>query len=99
MVQPRVNKHKACGFFHSGGDETKTIYWLINENMAKSLFNQVLLEIDFVLEPSNVNKNQGLVSYLHLIYNVIVEARILNYLDEYLFLIANRNIECVTVSP
>ena len=57
--------------------------------MAKSLFNQVLLEIDFVLEPSNVTKNQELVSYLHLIYNVIVEARILNYLDEYLFLIAS----------
>ena len=67
----------------------KTIYRLINEKMAKSFFNQVLLEIDFVLEPSNVNKNQGLVSYLHLIYNVIVEARILNYLDEYLFLIAS----------
>ena len=55
------------GFVHSGGDEAKTIYWLINEKMAKSLFNQVLLESDFVLEPSNEIKNQRLVSYLNLI--------------------------------
>ena len=63
------------GFVHSGGDEAKTIYRLINEIMAKSLFNQVLLETDFVLEPSNKIKNQRLVSYLDSIYNLIVEAR------------------------
>ena len=86
---PRVNKHKACaGFFHSGG-KAKTIYWLINENMAKSMLNQVLLENDFVLEPSNLIKNQRLVSYLNSIYNPMVEARTSNYLDDFLFLIAN----------
>ena len=57
--------------------------------MAKSLFNQVLLENDFVLEPSNENKNQRLVSYPNLIHNLMVEARISNYLDEDLLLIAN----------
>ena len=67
----------------------KRIYRLINEKLAKSLFNQVLLDIDFVLEPSNENENQRLVSYLDLIYNLIVEARISKYLEEVLFLIAN----------
>ena len=57
--------------------------------MAKSLLNQVLLDNDFVLEPSNENENQRLVSYLDLIYNLIVEARISKYLEEVLFLIAN----------
>ena len=67
----------------------KRIYRLINKKLAKSLFNQVLLDIDFVLEPSNENENQRLVSYLDLIYNLIVEARISKYLEEVLFLIAN----------
>ena len=67
----------------------KRIYRLINEKSAKSLFNQVLLDNDFVLEPSNENENQRLVSYLDLIYNLIVEARISKYLEEVLFLIAN----------
>ena len=68
----------------------KRIYRLINEKLAKSLFNQVLLDNDFVLEPSNENENQSLlVSYLDLIYNLIVEARISKYLEEVLFLIAN----------
>ena len=67
----------------------KRIYRLINEKLAKSLFNQVLLDNDFVLEPSNENENQRLVSYLDLIYNLIVEARISKYLEEVLFLIAN----------
>ena len=60
-----------------------------DEKMAKSLFNQVLLENDFVLEQSNVIKNQILVSFLNLIYNLIVEARNSNYFEEFLFLIAN----------
>ena len=72
-----------------GGDKAKTIYRLINKKMAKLLFNRVLLENDFVLEPSNENKNQRLVSYPNLIHNLMVEARISNYLDEDLFLIAN----------
>ena len=67
----------------------KRIYRLINKKLGKSLFNQVLLDIDFVLEPSNENENQRLVSYLDLIYNLIVEARISKYLEEVLFLIAN----------
>ena len=67
----------------------KRIYRLINEKLAKSLFNQVLLDNDFVLKPSNENENQRLVSYLDLIYNLIVEARISKYLEEVLFLIAN----------
>ena len=58
-----------------------------DEKMAKSLFNQVLLENDFVLEQSNVIKNQILVSFPNLIYNLIVEARNSNYSDEILFLI------------
>ena len=67
----------------------KRIYRLINEKLAKSLFNQVLLDNDFVLEPSNENENQRLlVSYLDLIYNLIVEARISKCLEEVLFLIA-----------
>ena len=72
-----------------GGGILKRIYRLINEKLAKSLFNQVLLDNDFVLEPSNENKNQRLVSYPNLIHNLMVEARISNYLDEDLFLIAN----------
>ena len=72
-----------------GGGILKRIYRLINEKLAKSLFNQVLLDNDFVLEPSNENENQRLVSYLDLIYNLIVEARISKYLEEVLFLIAN----------
>ena len=48
--------------------------------MTKSLLNQVLLDNDFVLEPSNEIKNQRLVSYLNLIYNLIVETRNSNYL-------------------
>ena len=68
----------------------KRIYRLINEKLAKSLFNQVLLDNDFVLKPSNENENQRLlVSYLDLIYNLIVEARISKCLEEVLFLIAN----------
>ena len=58
-----------------------------DEKMAKSLFNQVFLENDFVLEQSNVIKNQILVSFPNSIYNLIVEARNSNYLDEVLFLI------------
>ena len=72
-----------------GGGILKRIYRLINEKLAKSLFNQVLLDIDFVLEPSNENENQRLVSYLDLIYNLIVEARNSNFLDEVLFLTTN----------
>ena len=56
-----------------------------DEKMAKSLFNQVLLENDFVLEQSNVIKNQILVSFPNSIYNLIVEARNSNYLEEFLF--------------
>ena len=56
--------------------------------MAKSLFIQVILEDDFVLEPSNEIENQRLVSYLNLIYNLMVEARTSNFLDEGVFLIA-----------
>ena len=56
--------------------------------MAKSLFIQVILEDDFVLEPSNEIENQRLVSYLNLIYNLMVEARTSNFLDKDVFLIA-----------
>ena len=64
---------------HSGGDGEGDELLTVDEKMAKSLFNQVLLEYDFVLEPSNEIKNQRLVSYLNLIYNLIVEARISKY--------------------
>ena len=60
--------------------------------MAKSLFNQVFLESDFVLKTSHEIKNQSLVSYLNSIYDPMVEAGTSNYLDEVLFLIANINI-------
>ena len=61
------------GRVHSGGEANDLLTaWVINQKMAKSLFNQVLLEYDFVLELSNEIKNQSLVSYLNLIYNLIV---------------------------
>ena len=62
---------------HSGGDGDELL--TVDEKMAKSLFNQVLLENDFVLEPSNLIKNQRLVSYLNSIYDPMVEARTSNF--------------------
>ena len=74
---------------HSGGDGNRDELLTVDEKMAKSLFNQVFLESDFVLKTSHEIKNQSLVSYLNSIYNPMVEARTSNYLDEVLFLIAN----------
>ena len=54
----------------------------------KKRIYEVKFKTSFVLEPSNLIKNQRLVSYLNSIYNTMVEARTSNYLDEVLFLIA-----------
>jgi len=67
---PRPRRGQVIRFFGSGDDD---------EKMAKSFFNKVLLEQDFVLEPSNEIKNQSLVSYQNLIYNLNVEARTSHY--------------------
>ena len=95
--EPAMTRHKqiawACSFWRRSRRFIDCR--LINKKMAKSLFNQVLLEMDFVLEQSNGIKNQILVSYVNLIYNLIVEARNSNFLDEVLFLIASTYTKCI----
>ena len=56
------------------------------DEMTTQAFKKRIYEVKFktyfVLEPSNLIKNQRLVSYLNSIYNPMVEARTSNYLDE-----------------
>ena len=61
--------------------------------MATQAFKKKIYEVkvwnDFVLQPNSKIENQIRVSYLNSIYILIQKARISNYLDGFLFLIAN----------
>ena len=56
---------------------------------VKKKIYEVKVKTYFVLKPSSEIKNQILVSYLNLFYNLIQQARTSNFLDQILFLIAN----------